>query len=166
MNALVNVTVDGMGARAPRRLLWTLLVLLPLVACHADDGPALVRADGGVDTLASHRGKWVLVNYWAEWCAPCRQEIPELNALQAARAADLTIYGVNYDGLTGDALVALGKKMGIRFPLLKEDPGPALGIARPEVLPTTVVIDPAGRVTTLVGPQTHATLTAALGGGG
>ena len=150
------------------RLAGAILVLLslmaPLGACRADDGPTLVRADGSTESLASHRGRWVVVNYWAEWCAPCRHEIPELNALQAERAADVTIFGVNFDGITGEPLQALATKMDIRFALLRDDPGAALGLPKPEVLPTTVVIDPEGRMSTLVGPQTRATLTVALGG--
>ncbi len=155
------------GKTLPRSCLawaWVVFLTLPMLACRADDGPMFVRADGTTEALAGHRGKWVVVNYWAEWCAPCRHEIPEFNALQAERAGNLTIYGVNFDGLQGEPLRALATKMDIRFALLRDDPGPVLGIPKPEVLPTTVVIDPQGKLSTLVGPQTRATLTAALGG--
>ncbi len=138
------------------------LSALLLFGCGAGTGVQFDRADGSSDALADQRGKWVLVNYWAEWCAPCRHEIPDLNALQAARKSDLTVYGVNFDGIAGAELKALASRMGIAFPLLRKDPGVALGVPKPEVLPTTIVIDPAGGVRVLIGPQTLATLTAAL----
>ncbi len=136
--------------------------VLLLFGCHAGTGVQFDLADGSSDALADHRGRWVLVNYWAEWCAPCRHEIPDLNALQAARRSDLTVYGVNFDGLAGAELQTLARRMGIAFPLLRNDPHMALGVPKPEVLPTTIVIDPAGGVRVLVGPQTLASLTAAL----
>jgi thiol-disulfide isomerase/thioredoxin len=160
----MNAATNPARWRLAGAVLVLLSLMVPLGACRADDRPRLVRADGSTESLASHRGRWVVVNYWAEWCAPCRHEIPELNALQAERAADVTIFGVNFDGLTGEPLQALATKMDIRFALLRDDPGVAIGVPRPEVLPTTVVIDPEGRTTTLVGPQTRATLTVALGG--
>ena len=47
-------------------------------------------------------GRWRVINYWAIWCAPCREEIPELNALDDR--TDLMVFAVNYDGQNGEAL--------------------------------------------------------------
>ena len=102
-------------------------------------------------------GQWRVVNYWAIWCAPCREEIPELNELNDN--TELVVYAVNYDGQQGTKLHSQAADMGITFSLLEQDPGPALGIERPRVLPTTLLIDPRGSVTdTLVGPQTRESL--------
>ena len=61
----------------------------------------------------------------------------------------------------GEALRAQADELGITFTLLKQDPGPDLGIERPRVLPTTLLVNPTGEVTdTLVGPQTRETLLA------
>ncbi len=104
-------------------------------------------------------GQWSIVNYWAIWCVPCRQEIPELNAID--RDTDLAVFAVNYDGQQGAALRAQADDLGIAFTLLEQDPGPGLGIERPRVLPTTLLVSPNGEVTdTLVGPQTRETLIA------
>lgn len=104
-------------------------------------------------------GQWRIVNYWAIWCVPCRQEIPELNAID--RDTDLAVFAVNYDGQRGAALRAQADDLGIAFTLLEQDPGPGLGIERPRVLPTTLLVSPNGEVTdTLVGPQTRETLIA------
>jgi thiol-disulfide isomerase/thioredoxin len=135
-----------------KTLLYPLLVLV-LGACDA--------APGGTQ-LGDLSGRWAVVNYWAEWCTPCIAEIPELNALATAYP-DLAVAGVNFDGATGDELAQQLAKLGVAFPTLAQDPSPALGIARPAVLPTTLIIDPQGRlVETLIGPQTLDSLTEAI----
>ena len=104
-------------------------------------------------------GQWRVINYWAIWCAPCREEIPELNALDDN--TELVAFAVNYDGQRGDALQSQAAEMGITFTLLEQDPGATLGIKRPRVLPTTLLVNPEGAVTdTLVGPQTQESLLA------
>ncbi|MHA7817063.1 MAG: TlpA family protein disulfide reductase [Pseudohaliea sp.] len=126
---------------------------LALAACGERRGP--------LDPIADHLGNWVLVNYWAEWCKPCIREVPELNSLDSEEG--ITVLGVNYDGATGDALAAQIEALGIAFTQLPADPAAELGIDRPQVLPTTVVIDPDGRrVATLVGPQTAESLREAM----
>ena len=90
---------------------------------------------------------------------PCREEIPELNAIN--RDTELIVFAVNYDGQQGEALRTQADELGITFALLEQDTGPGLGIERPRVLPTTLLVSPNGEVTdTLVGPQTRETLVA------
>jgi thiol-disulfide isomerase/thioredoxin len=141
-----------------------LAVLLLGLACCAPP-PDFSYADGASGHYADWDGRWVVINYWAEWCAPCREEIPQLNALDAAlKGRGVRVVGVNYDGLRGPALVALMKKLGIDYPVMESDPRSHFEYALPSVLPTTVVIDPTGAVAaTLVGPQTRASLEAQLG---
>ena len=101
---------------------------------------------------------WTVVNYWAVWCKPCREEIPELNELN--KDADVQVLGVNFDRKTGDELAVDSKTLGLDFSNI-EDPSQALGVQRPSVLPTTLVISPEGEVeAVLVGPQTAATILA------
>jgi len=105
--------------------------------------------------------QWRLINYWALWCTPCREEIPELNNIDSA--ADITVLGVNYDEQKGEALSRQRSEMGITFANLPQDPATTLGIARPNVLPTTLVVNPAGKlVATLKGPQNVQSLNRAL----
>jgi len=106
----------------------------------------------------------VVINYWATWCRPCIREIPELHALAARYPETITVLGVNYDGVQGDELGQQVSELGIAFEVLVEDPAGRLGVPRPQVLPTTLVLDPAGRlVDTLVGPQTLDSLARATG---
>ncbi|MCR9104960.1 MAG: TlpA family protein disulfide reductase [Gammaproteobacteria bacterium] len=113
------------------------------------------------NALQALRGQWILVNYWAQWCKPCIEEIPELNAFDAERS-DVTVLGVNFEGSTGTELQAQEEALGIAFQTIA-DPSAALGIARPAVLPTTLLLDPEGNLRQqLLGPQTAATLEHAI----
>lgn len=101
---------------------------------------------------------WTVINYWAVWCKPCREEIPELNVLNGE--SGIRVFGVNFDRKTGAPLEADANALGLAFANI-EDPSSQLGIERPSVLPTTVVITPMGEVAAvLVGPQTSDSILA------
>ncbi len=108
-------------------------------------------------------GRWLFVNYWAEWCAPCLVEIPELNEFQAEAADRVVVLGINFDGLPPEVMAPQVERLDIRFPIAVNDAGEVLGIELPEVLPSTYVFDPDGRqVGVLLGPQTLEQLYAAM----
>lgn len=146
------------------RLLSLLLVLLLPAACGQPAADAELVDASGVQApfrYADYRGQYLLINYWAEWCGPCRAEIPELN--EVAESDSVTVLGVNFDGLIGDELKTLMTEMNVGFPTVLDDPAPRFGLRTPSVLPTTLVIGPTGELQeALVGPQTVASLTAAL----
>lgn len=131
-----------------------------LVACGQADFGTLSGAQG---KFSDWRGHWVVINYWAEWCKPCIEEIPELNALHRQTGQPLLVYGVNFDGGDPQRQLDQAKRLSIEFPVLSQDPAPALGWERPVALPTTFIIDPEGRISArLQGPQTLASLNAAI----
>ena len=102
--------------------------------------------------------QWNVVNYWAIWCKPCREEIPELNQLN--QIENVVVLGVNFDGKVGEALISDAGDLGITFDII-DDPAAYLNISRPSVLPTTLVLSPEGTlVATLVGPQTAESIMA------
>lgn len=139
----------------------TVFALLLLTSCSRVD---FGYADGTSGRFADWSGRWVVINYWAEWCAPCRYEIPELNELAADTPTDVLVVGVNYDGITGEDLTELIGRMGIEFTVILVDPQTHFAYDRPSVLPTTVLIDPDGHVKeTLVGPQTRDSLAQRMG---
>lgn len=138
-----------------------ILCAVLLVGCQESD----VRfADGREGRFDQWQGRWVLINYWAEWCAPCRKEIPELNDLHHERASTgIVVLGVNYDRLQGQKLTDLIAEMDIRFPVLVDDPRLRWQQEIPAVLPTTFLISPDGELAdVLVGPQTLDSLRAAV----
>ena len=148
-----------------RRVMFVLLALVTLIAVGSCRPVDFVYADGAPGRYADWAGSWVVINYWAEWCAPCRIEIPQLNALHHALDGHKTlVIGVNYDAVVGDALGVSMQRLGIEFPVMTTDPRTRYDYDLPAVLPTTVIIDPAGAVVAmLVGPQTEATINTALG---
>lgn len=134
---------------AAQRIRRRVVAALPLL---------LVGCGGPADPITAARGQWLFINYWAEWCKPCIREVPELNALHEQQG--YTVLGVNYDGATGEALQEQIDKLKIRFPTLAEDPASRFAVARPQVLPTTLVVRPDGSLqTVLIGPQDRDTLT-------
>jgi len=112
--------------------------------------------------LVQLHGRWVLLNYWAIWCAPCRREIPELNAL-AAQRPDIMVLGYNLDAPPLADLRRQMQVLGVDFPVLAVNPAAALRTSSPPAIPATFVIDPQGRLADmLLGPQTRETLLAKI----
>lgn len=146
------------------RSLWPLLLTaaLGLIAagCSKPDYTDHLGNEGRFSDL---KGQWMLINYWAIWCKPCIEEIPELNEFAHQQAGTAVIFGVDFDQSSASEKTAAIKKLGIEFAVLNEDPAQTLGYTRPKVLPTTLVFNPRGElVKTLTGPQTKQTLLAAL----
>ncbi len=137
--------------------------LLGLVGGCVPGADTMDLASGKTLDRNELRGKWVLINYWAEWCKPCVTEIPEFNRLTRQGDPDLRVLGANYDGVEGQALLKQIAHMQIAFDVFASDPAPRLGFERPRVLPTTYILDRQGRVARiLLGPQTLEGINRAL----
>jgi thiol-disulfide isomerase/thioredoxin len=149
--------------RQPPVIFRTLICFACFSALTACSKPDYHTADGGSGRFADARGKWLLINYWAEWCKPCIEELPALNRFQQQHRDRVLLLTVNYDGAQGASLQQQIAKLGIELPVLIEDPAPRLGVPRPDALPTTLVFDRDGKLhQTLQGAQTLATLSAAI----
>lgn len=148
-----------------RSSLLALALSIVLTGC-VDSAPSnpLRLADGTITSPSHWQGEWVLINYWADWCGPCREEVPELNHLNDSEYG-FSVLGVNYDYLEGVELQASIDSLGIAFPTLIDDPQLLLGYDEATVLPMSVLISPEGTLhRILVGPQTAETLLAAKAG--
>lgn len=131
-----------------------------LSACQP--APDFHTDSAGAQSWSELQGKHVVVNYFAEWCAPCLRELPELNEFHHSYGDQVQLFGVSFDGLDNAALAALRKKYEIEFPLIQNEPLPQLPFAQPNMLPATYVITPTGEVKgPLLGEQTIASLAAA-----
>lgn len=125
----------------------------------------IATLDGSEFDLAAQRGKWVVLNYWATWCAPCIKEIPDLSAL--ADRADVEVLGLDYEEVERDELDAFLDKHKPRYPIAPVDVyAPPEGWPAPRGLPLTYVVDPAGIVReAFVGPVTGADIDKVIAAG-
>jgi thiol-disulfide isomerase/thioredoxin len=114
--------------------------------------------------LRQNEEKWRIVNYWSQWCVPCRREIPVLNALnEALSATNVTIVGVNFDEDPRERTLSIAEGMGIGFPTLTKEAVSKLQLRAPNVLPTTYILSPDNEVISkLIGEQTKESLQAQL----
>ena len=97
---------------------------------------------------------WVVINYWADWCAPCIKEIPELNEF-ASENKDLKVYTFNFDQLEIDDLEPIANRFNILVPSLITHPRDIWGIQTPPAVPATFFINPNGELSlSLFRPQT------------
>jgi thiol-disulfide isomerase/thioredoxin len=119
--------------------------------------------DGKTFDLSSHRGKWVVVNFWATWCAPCLKEIPDFNAL-AKKRGDIQFIGLAYEEIERPDLEAFLKRHPIDYPIAVLNVyEPPKDFDTPRGLPMTVLIGPEGkRVKQFLGPVTSAELEAEM----
>jgi len=120
------------------------------VQATADAGVApdftLRSADGPNVRLQEQRGRVVMVNFWATWCGPCRQEMPHLNRLYGKyRDAGFTLLGVNIDDDQAKA-VGLASRLGLQFPVLLDTDKKVSRLYDLSTMPSTVLIDRDGRV--------------------
>ena len=107
---------------------------------------ALERLNGETFRLSDHRGQVVAINFWATWCPPCREEIPDLIAVQEEMRDDVLFVGVSLDKGSPDKVRVFAERFGINYPVVIDDGrvlekyGPIPGI------PTTFFVGPGGRL--------------------
>lgn len=133
--------------------------------------PVLIDAEGYTALLARHRGKPVMVNFWATWCPPCREEFPMVNELAQKYAPQgLVVLGVSFDD---EGEITLVRRFLARvkpvFQNYRKKPGPDGPIVRAAdpkwtgALPATLFYDPQGRlVERFVGERKRADFEAAI----
>lgn len=130
-----------------RSLLLLVSLSLMLVApLQADDGQ-FTDIHGNVISLSELRGKWVVVNYWASWCPPCLDELPELEAFhQNHREDTAVVIGINVEQeLTREELADFVAGLSLSFPIIRLQEG-LPGFGPVPGLPTTFLIDPQGEI--------------------
>lgn len=142
----------GIGALFCRRHLRYLALignlLLAVIANAADSAPdfALKSREGSNLRLSEHRGEVLLLNFWASWCGPCRQEMPILDALHQRYAKlGFSVIGINVDKDPSLADKIL-KDIPVTFPVLLDDTGAVSGSYAISAMPTSVLVDRDGNM--------------------
>jgi thiol-disulfide isomerase/thioredoxin len=154
--------------RCVARLPWAIIVSVLLVGCYSGGGPKrtidgaaggpgslagapavsyeVKRLDGRADALARYRGSVVVMNLWATWCPPCREEMPALQQFYAQnKAKGVVVLGVD-QGESAQAAGVFAREVGVTFPILL-DADQQYGRSYAAIgLPTTVIVDRSGHV--------------------
>lgn len=119
-----------------------LLISLVIFGCAKPD--IAIHNEKGIfyqDTL----GSWVIINYWADWCAPCIKEIPEIASF-ANNNLDKNVFAFNFDRVEGEELQKLIQKFGITYPSLITHPKTHWDLPTPKTLPATFIINQQGKL--------------------
>jgi len=106
----------------------------------------LVDSEGKTHTLAQYKGKWVLVNFWATWCPPCLEEIPDLNALHNNKKNNLVVLGVAMDYRDRQTVLEFAQRLKVSYPIIFGDRKLAAQIGQVPGLPTTYLYNPQGKL--------------------
>ena len=147
------------------RLALLLLGLFTAITAFADPVDfTLNDVDGKPRSLSEFRGKWVIVNYWATWCPPCLDEIPDLVEFhEKHKDKDAVVLGINFEEADRENLLEFVDQHFMTYPVLSMDPVPVTPLGPVLGLPTTYIISPQGeRVARQEGPITGAAIEAYL----
>jgi thiol-disulfide isomerase/thioredoxin len=129
------------------RTLVATLLLLPAMVYAAGIEFSSTDLNGKVHRLSDYKGKWVIVNYWATWCPPCLDEIPELVEFHDKHSErDAVVLGVNYESIDDDYLKTFIEEFFVSYPILRADLNRAPPFGRLYGLPTTFVVSPDGKL--------------------
>ena len=137
----------------------TYLILI-LSSCSEPDYRLV---DGSSGKLDDFLGRWLIVNYWADWCPPCIKEMPELENFYNDNEDRALVLTYNFDRLEDEELQSQIIRFGVNVPSILTDPGILFGWEAPPSLPATYIINPEGiLIHTLIGPQTQKSLEALI----
>ena len=135
------------------------LILSTLLLLSACSKPDYELFEGPKGNKSDFLGKWLVVNYWADWCPPCIKEMPELESFYDQHNSRALVVVYNFDRLEGEELKNQIKRFKVNVPSILTDPGLLFGWEVPPSLPATYILTPDGNlVETLIGPQTKDSL--------
>ena len=127
-----------------KRLLFAALVIcLPLENLLAFDYQ-LEGLDGKIHRASDHKGKFLVINFWATWCDPCIYEMPELEKFYQTNGDRATVWGVTFENTDKQKVIDFVNHLGVTFPILGHGQDPKTGYATVTVLPTTLIVDREG----------------------
>jgi thiol-disulfide isomerase/thioredoxin len=120
-----------------------MLALLATGHIHAFE---LKDTAGKTQRLADMKGKWVVVNFWATWCAPCIKEIPDIATFAREQPDKAQVLGIALDWDNEKQVIAFARKVGHTYPMVLGTDASEKVFGHMKGLPTTIVYDPSGKV--------------------
>ena len=126
--------------------MWLAGLLLALAASWAQADFKMTDTTGKAHSLSGYKGKWVLVNYWATWCPPCLEEIPDLIALHENQKNNLVVLGVALDYRSAKQVTDFADGLLVTYPIVLGSPKITNQIGPVQGLPTTYLFNPDGKM--------------------
>jgi thiol-disulfide isomerase/thioredoxin len=128
--------------------MWLAGLLLMLLATSwaQAEGFRVTDTDGKSHSLAGYKGKWVLVNFWATWCPPCLEEIPDLIALHENKKNNLVVIGIAMDYRNAKQVTDFADGLLVNYPIVLGNAQVVNQIGPVEGLPTTYLYNPEGKM--------------------
>ncbi len=121
------------------------ICLFNFQAAAAENPDYLLRDLDGIEhRVSEHRGKWLIINFWATWCTPCLKEMPELERFYQDNKARAEVWGVTFEDSEIDEIKHFISQLDITYPILGYGQDPLTGYGQVTVLPTTFIIDENG----------------------
>ncbi len=137
-----------------RRVALAVLMMI-WVGVAAAEGFTLKDTQGKVHRLEDYKGKWVLVNFWATWCPPCLEEIPDLIKLSETRK-DVVVIGIAMEYQSAKYVKEFADNLFVTYPVVLGDRKIAAQIGSIPGLPTSYMYNPQGKLAAQhVGPLTR-----------
>ena len=118
---------------------------LATVGAHAADFK-LTDTKGKTHTLSGYKGKWVLVNYWATWCPPCLEEIPDLISLHENKKNNLVVLGIALEYKDPKQVLDFADGLLVTYPIVLGNARIVNQIGPMQGLPTTYLFNPEGKM--------------------
>jgi thiol-disulfide isomerase/thioredoxin len=136
--------------RRMRKFLFSQLLALSIITVSqlaVAENFVLKDTAGIKHQLENYKGKWVLVNYWATWCPPCLEEVPDIVSLfDHRRKKDLMIIGVVFDYESVQSVKEYVDDMLMSYPIVLGDDTVTAQIGSADVMPTTFIYNPQGEL--------------------
>lgn len=127
--------------------MWLAGLLLALAASWTQAADfKVVDTTGKTHTLSGYKGKWVLVNYWATWCPPCLEEIPDLIAMHESKKNNIVVIGVAQDYGSAKQVTEFADGLFVNYPIVLGTPQVVNQIGPVQGLPTTYLFNPEGKM--------------------
>jgi thiol-disulfide isomerase/thioredoxin len=127
------------------RGLWVLALAAALAGPLDAFAFNLTDTEGKRQRLADFKGRWVVLNFWATWCVPCIQEIPEIAAFHREHGS-VAVIGVAIDSEDAAKTKRFAAKVGHEYPLVLADDAVEKQLGAVKALPTTRIYDPQGKL--------------------
>ena len=126
------------------QLLRLLVIFFTAGAMTGAQAFELVDTQGKRHALSGYQGRWVVVNFWATWCVPCIQEIPEIAQFQREHPK-VVVIGIAMDADNPGKVKQFAQKLGHDYPLVLANRKVEAQLGDPKALPWTQVYDPSGK---------------------